>query len=253
MVVQVPFHRWGGEGVPLPVRQQLFEIGAGATCCVVCGHVSHGVHNCPNVNSPEGQALAAAWDKKWLLLLWQELIRYSFCPDDAEYRRLCAALPVKSIVDHMAVLAFQRQHAIKSTSPGYGGSVRRRSAKQPTTSQPAPVPQPSAHSKQKPPPKPKPKPKQVPKRPPRYLLSQQPRLLFQNPPSAAIASAEIAVGGRHHRQRARRPMACNQQTWRWMRPHLPRWLLKYEANLVRRSAPAPPPECRRSVPAGLLL
>ena len=91
------------------------------------------------------------------------------------------------------------------------------------------------------------------KRQPRYPLSQQPRLLFQNPPSAALASAEIPVGGRHHRQRARRPMACNQQTWRWMRPHLPRWLLKYEANLVRRSAPAPPPECRRSAPAGLLL
>ena len=156
MVVQVPFHRWGGEGIPLPVRQQLVEIGGGAAFCVVCG-----IHTCHNAHSPEGQALMAAWDKKWLLLLGQELIRYALCPDDAEYCRRLAALPVTSLVDRAAVVAFQREHAIQSTSPGYGGLFGRQPAKKLATSQPAPTPQRSAAPK--PTQKPKPKPKQAPK------------------------------------------------------------------------------------------
>ena len=164
MFAQVPFHRWGGEGIPMPVRQQLFDIGAGASCCVLCGRAGHGIHTCTKLNAPESQMLLAAWDKKWMLLLGQELTRYALCPDDAEYRRLSAALLVKSAVDHAAVLAFQREHAIKLTSPGYGGSFGRQLPKQPAVGTSAPVPQANAaptHSK----PKPKPKPKSVPKAP----------------------------------------------------------------------------------------
>ena len=178
MVAQVPFHRWGGEGVPLPVRQQLFDIGSGATSCVVCSQPGHGIHTCPNTQSAEGQALAAAWDKKWLLLLGQELIRYAMCPDDAEYRRLSAALQLKLPVDRAAVLAFQRQNAIQSTSPGYGVVFGRQLAKPANTSQSAQVPQPSAvlKSKPKPAPKqaPKPAPKQAPKAPAKISIVATP-------------------------------------------------------------------------------
>ena len=167
MAAQVPFHRWGGEGVPLPVRQQLFNIGSGAACCVVCGQAGHGIHNCSVAHLPEGQALAAAWDKKWLLLLGKELISYALCPNDAEYIRRSAAMSAKSVVDRAAVIAFQREHAIQSTSPGYGGSFGKPTARQFTANHPASVAQPAAalRSSAAAMPKRKPKPKPVPKTP----------------------------------------------------------------------------------------
>ena len=197
MVVQVPFHRWGGEGIPLPVRQQLVEIGGGAACCVVCGHSGHGVHTCHNAQSPEGQALMAAWDKKWLLLLGQELIRYALCPDDTEYRRRSAALSVTSLVDRAAVVAFQREHAIQSTSPGYGGSFGRQPAKKPAASQPAPTPQRSAAPNSTP--KPKPKPKQPPKAPAKISVV------------AAAAPAVPAERAKRQRKRGNRRQRKTQQ------------------------------------------
>ena len=56
-VPQVPFHRWSGEGIPWPVRQQLHRIGAGAPACVICGQSGHGLHYCPRLNTQEGQQM----------------------------------------------------------------------------------------------------------------------------------------------------------------------------------------------------
>ena len=206
MVAQVPFHRWGGEGVPLPVRQQLFDIGSGATSCVVCGQPGHGIHTCHNTQSAEGQALAAAWDKKWLLLLGQELIRYAMCPDDAEYRRLSAALQLKSPVDRAAVLAFQRQHAIQSTSPGYGGVFGRQLAKPANTSQSAQVPQPSAVLKSKP----KPAPKQAPKPAPKQAPKAPAKISIVAAPAAVPQPVKHKRKRRNRRQRKAQQVASTQ-------------------------------------------
>ena len=121
MFPQVAFHRWCGEGIPLPVRLQLFRIGAGADACILCGMKNHGIHLCPKLQTTEGQELWAAWDKKWLLLLGQELIRYSMCSDDDEYRRRSAAWFAKSVVDGSSVRAFKNENGIKSTARGFAG------------------------------------------------------------------------------------------------------------------------------------
>ena len=102
----------------MPVRQHLHRIGAGAPACVICGQSGHGLHYCPQLATSEGSVMWAAWDKKWLLLLGQELMRYALCSDDAEYRRRSAALFSKCVVDRAEVLAFRRQHGIKSTAAG---------------------------------------------------------------------------------------------------------------------------------------
>ena len=102
----------------MPVRQQLHRMGAGAPACAICGQAGHGLHYCPKLTTSEGCVMWAAWDKKWLLLLGQELMRYALCSDDAEYRRRSAALFSKCVVDRAEVLAFRRQHGIKSTAAG---------------------------------------------------------------------------------------------------------------------------------------
>ena len=102
----------------MPVRQQLHRMGAGAPACAICGQAGHGLHYCPTLTTSEGCVMWAAWDKKWLLLLGQELMRYALCSDDAEYRRRSAALFSKCVVDRAEVLAFRRQHGIKSTAAG---------------------------------------------------------------------------------------------------------------------------------------
>ena len=118
MFSQVPVHRWGCEGIPVPVRAQLFQMGASASCCVICGLRGHGVYYCPRLHTAEGKELWAAWDKKWLLLTGQELIRYALCSDDAEYRRQAAALSSRQAVDCQAVRAFRREHRIKQSARG---------------------------------------------------------------------------------------------------------------------------------------
>ena len=139
MYSQVPFHRWGGEGIPLPVRVQLFRIGAGADACILCSQKNHGIHLCPKRNTTESQGLWAAWDKKWLLLLGQELIRYSMCSDDEEYRRRSAALFAKSPVDGASVRTFKREHGIKSTARGFAGNDGSASSKPPVRTMQATV------------------------------------------------------------------------------------------------------------------
>ena len=103
----------------MPVRAQLYKMGAVASVCVICGLGGHGVFHCPRLQTAQGQELWAAWDKKWLLLTGQELLRYALCDDDAEYKRRAAALAAPQPVDYQAVRAFQREHGTKQSARGY--------------------------------------------------------------------------------------------------------------------------------------
>ena len=119
MFSQVPVHRWGGEGIPLPVRVHLFNLAGSAPTCVICGMRDHGVYHCPQLGTSEGKQRWAAWDKKWLLLTGQELMRYAMCPDDAEYRRRAAALFARQVVDYNAVGSFRHECGIRQSARGY--------------------------------------------------------------------------------------------------------------------------------------
>ena len=118
MEPQVPFHRW--EGLPATVRLQLFRIGGFKESCVICGQKGHGIHSCTRIGTPEADAMAEAWDRKWLLLMGQELIRYAMCPNDDEYRRLSAATFLKSPIDRNAVERFRIRNGIRGNG-GNGG------------------------------------------------------------------------------------------------------------------------------------
>ena len=129
MEAQVPFHRW--EGLPPVVRLQLFRIGSCKENCVICGQNGHGIHSCPKNGTADADALTEAWDKKWLLLMGQELVRYAMCANDDDYRRLTAATFVKSPVDRNSVHQFRIRIGVRSPTTGKDSKAARNFTAQP--------------------------------------------------------------------------------------------------------------------------
>ena len=108
LVVMVRFPNFPSHlmrGIPGAVRRQLFERGCKPAGCVVCGR-DHDIHYCIEKQSAEGRLLRAAWQRKWILLLSQELSLFAQTASVEQYILRSNAVFVRTPLDQLAVCLY---------------------------------------------------------------------------------------------------------------------------------------------------